>query len=227
MATVRNPLLEDEERRPPGMPSVPAGAGAAPMGNEGAVQAAPGPGRGTGFINPQTILGLNRGAGAALAENVAGGLDTQAEGVRGALRDLSSQQYGPGGAGQYGALQRQAGDIEARGRMAPTFSGVGTLIGQEAGRQGPYSSGMQSFDAFLAQAAGGDRLQRAGMGTQGLGREVAQAQTAAENRPQPGPSSGPTPEEGEDDFFTGPGGMRRIKRRSLFDAAFNRGGGRY
>lgn len=124
-------------------------------------------GGGTGFISAQRYLDLNRGAGQQMAEGVARGIEAGS----------AADPYGEAAA--------------ARARLAGG-PGVGTLLGEQYGRFGPYSSGMQGFDAFLAGAAGGDRL-----------GEVARTFGAPKTRPvhtegpgvaAPAPAPAPAPE---------------------------------
>lgn len=167
-----------------------AGPGTQPGG--GGQSPAPAPGVGTGFVNLQTYLDLNRGAGQQMAEGVASGIESQGQGVMSGLQELQGDYRMDVGRGTYSgapslaayspdkwnSLTKQAGDVSARARTAGS-GGVGTLIAEQAGRGGGYSSGMQGLDAFLAGAAGGNRLRATGNAFGGLDKRLTGAEAGA------------------------------------------------
>jgi hypothetical protein len=181
--------------------AVPPSGGYAPGG--GLTEAAPGAKHGTGFVNLQSYLGANYGAGQGMAQHVAGETARQGDAERAALQGLAAGQMVPG------ELAGRAQDTAARARLAaPGGGGLGAVLGQDYGQTGPYTSGMSGFDAFLAGGAGGKTLQASGNAYGGLGGEVdARNVAAAAYVPpvapvQPGPA-GAVPSAGA----SGPGRM--------------------
>lgn len=107
-----------------------------------ASQQSPG-GVGTGFVNLQTYLGLNRGAGEQMAGAVGGELSRSR---------LWGDRANPG---------TMPGEHAARINAAKG-EGVGTLLQDVYGRgAGGYSSGQRGLDAVLTRAAGGNQLDAA------------------------------------------------------------------
>ena len=98
-------------------------------------------GVGTGHVNLQTFLGLNREAGERMAGGVGQGL---------ARSSISGERYGP-------QADQTRGEHAARVGLAQG-GGVGTLLQDQYGRGGGYSSGMRGFDAFLTRGAGGNTI---------------------------------------------------------------------
>jgi hypothetical protein len=155
----------------PGSATPPSG-GYAPGG--GLTEAAPGAHKGTGYVNLATYLGANYGAGQGMAQHVAGETARQGDAERAALQGLAAGQMVPGD------LAKQAQDTAARARLAgPAGGGLGAVLAQDYGQAGPYTSGMQGFDAFLTGAAGGKVLQQSANQYAGLGGEVDAANKAA------------------------------------------------
>jgi len=166
----------------PGSATPPSG-GYAPGG--GLTEAAPGAHKGTGYVNLQSYLGANYGAGQGMAQHVAGETARQGDAERAALQGLAAGQFVPG------ALAGQVQDTAARARLAgPGGGGLGAVLAQDYGQQGPYTSGMQGFDAFLAGGAGGKVLQQSANAYGGLGGEVDAVNRAAAAYTPPAASPG-------------------------------------
>lgn len=150
---------------------------------------------GTGFVNWDTYLGLNQGAGQQMGQGLVSDISAQGEGVKSGLGSLSEQatsQVQAGGLGSgykgptslqevnptlYGNLQSQASEVGSKARAAGG-EGLGTLIRQQYAPGQAYSGGQQAFDAFLAGATTGNELR-------GLGNkygDFGSAFTGAENQ---------------------------------------------
>lgn len=139
----------------------------------GQQQTAPGR-RGTGFINPQTYLGANMGAGQQMAQRLTGETARQGDAERAALANLAQGQMVPGG------LAQRSQDTAARANLAaPQGGGLTSVLAGDYGGGSPYTSGMGAFDALLIGGAGGRMLQESANRYGGLGREVDAANKAA------------------------------------------------
>lgn len=179
---------EDEAMQRLGLAPAPAMASpSAPAPMAGGVPAptqqpqAPAAQAGTGHVNLDRYLGANQAGGKQMAERIAGGIESDAQGVQ---RDALQAMQDP----QWNALQQRAGGVAERARLAGG-QGVGTLLANEYGRGGGYSSGMQGFDAFLAGNAGGNRLQDVSSRYGALDRQLQRRQPVAapvDARPAPG-----------------------------------------
>lgn len=155
------------------------GAAAAPSAGAAA------PGTGTGFVNLETYLGLNQGAGMGMADTLAGGIEQDAAGVRQGVDALSAGfndaayagRATPGtgatpykgptslaafGGEQYAKLGAKASDVAARGRQAQSGD-AGALLQGQYGQGREYGTGARGLDSFLTTTgAAGDRLRQGG-----------------------------------------------------------------
>jgi hypothetical protein len=133
--------------RPAADPTAFGGSGTppppAPSMNAGVLQSmqapsAPKPSKGTGWVNPQTYLSLNRGAGEQMAGVVGQGLaDSRLSGSRAT------------------AESRAAGESAHNANISAAQSGsVGTLLQNAYGKSGNYTSGQRGLDSFLTRSAG-------------------------------------------------------------------------
>lgn len=140
---------------------------------------------GTGFVNLEEYLNANRAAGQQMAGQVAGETARQGDAQRAALAQLQGGTLAP--------LELQ-GQMQATGQRAqlagPGGGGLQSVMAADFGRNGPYTSGMSSFDAFLAGGAGGRTLADSANRYGGLGGEVdaynkkaLEAQAAAPTAP--------------------------------------------
>lgn len=128
---------------------------------------APGAHRGSGYVNLAQYLAPNMAAGQGMADHVAGETARQGDAEMAALQALGAGQFVPGD------LAMRAQDTAARARLAgPGGGGLGTVLAQDYGQTGPYSSGMSAFDAFLTAGAGGKTLQASANKYGGLGGQV-------------------------------------------------------
>lgn len=206
-ASFDNPNLDPRARKRPVDPYLQTGGEAGgnpgsatpPSGGYAPDGGAPGAQHGTGFVNLQSYLGANYGAGQGMAEHVAGETERQATAEMSALSGLAAGQMVPG------QLAGQVQDTAARARLtAPGGGGLGAVLGQDYGATGPYTSGQQGFDSFLTGAAGGKTLQQSANGVAGLQGQVDAFNTrAASYVPPPaagassaagsGPAAGATP----------------------------------
>lgn len=164
---------ELERNRSSGAPpasgaGAPAAVGATPAPSAApttpAAAGRPGRGGGTGFVNLERYLGANQGAGQAMANQVAGNINTlgqQTQGQIDALRGQSYRSTAPTFAEINPDLFKKAGEnaslVGAQANMAGG-SGVGTLLQDHYGAGGGYGSGMRGFDAFLTRAEGSGTL---------------------------------------------------------------------
>lgn len=134
---------------------------------------------GTGFVNWDTYLGLNRGAGEQMGQGLVSDISQKGEGVKAGINQLSQEgasQVQAGGLGSaysgptslqqvnptaYGNLQSQASDVGSKARAAGG-EGLGTLLREQYAPGQAYSGGQQAFDAFLTGATTGNELRGLG-----------------------------------------------------------------
>lgn len=76
----------------------------------------------------------------------------------------------------YGALQRQAGDVDTRAGMLGSDAGRAVLLQQQFGRNSGYTPGSAGLDAFLAGRGGGEAMQSAGQKWGGMRRALGLAE---------------------------------------------------
>lgn len=124
----------------------------------------PAGGGGTGFINLETILGLNYGGGQAMADRVSQDVATkaqQAEQGINTIKGQSSYSTAPDlrsvNPNLYDETKKNASDASEAATLAGG-PGVGTLLQDQYGKGGGYASGMRGFDAFLTRGAAGSQL---------------------------------------------------------------------
>jgi hypothetical protein len=186
-----------KQQMQPGMTlGAPAGTSAAPTAQPAtaAPQAAPaaqGP-VGTGFVNAQQYQAANAGAGAKMADTIAGKVARGASGFQadmshymgdfgqalatGASTDAASPgTYDPN---RWQALTGKANDVSAHARLAGDQPGLTALMGEQYAAPG-YTTGQKGFDAYLAGTEGGDKL--SGLG--GLYGNLYQSMSGATGTP--------------------------------------------
>lgn len=154
-------------------------------------------GGGTGFIGAQRYLQANRGAGEAMAQGVSADL-----------------------ANRYAADPYSEANAQ-RAQLAGSPAGLGTLIGDQYGRFGPYSAGMQGFDAFLAGAAGGGMLNDAARQF-GTAQKKPPAPKPAEAAPVATPAPAPPTWATGETFQPSPK-ITRPTPRTIWDTKVNSG----
>lgn len=191
---------------------------------------------GTGVVNWDTYLGLNRGAGEQMGQGLVSDISTKGEGVKAGINQLSQEgasQVQAGGLGSaysgptslqqvnptlYGNLQSQASDVGAKARAAGG-EGLGTLIREQYAPGQAYSGGQQAFDAFLTGATTGNELRGLGnkygdFGSAFTGAEqdfAGQVDKARESTPESQPAT-PKPDADE---------LRRRRRQMGVDVRTN------
>lgn len=138
------------------------GPGSAPM--TGGASAKPAGPVGSGFVNLQTVLGLNAGQGQKMADAITQPIASAGQQVQQGMQQYGTDAYNARAQDlqsfnpdRYNTLQRQGTDVSARARALGSFGGQQALLADRygPGSNGGYSGGQQTMDAFLAGAEGG------------------------------------------------------------------------
>lgn len=161
----------------------PMSAGPAPMSGTPAAPGGAAPlrpaGRGTGYVNLESYMRANQGAGQGMANAIAGDVTAagqKAQDEANAWRAQAAHSTAATAEGVnpnlLGQATRDAFDAQAQARAAGTAPGVGALLSDHYGKQGGYGSGMRGFDTFLTRSEGNGALEGLGSKYGALGSYV-------------------------------------------------------
>lgn len=133
----------------------PAGGAAPGAAQPSAPAAGGGAGsRGTGFVNFNSLLGLNAAGGQQMAGALTGDLAQRAGSAQSAFDSATTDEARD-------AARASATDVDARARALQS-GGAGSLLGDVYGGGRGYTSGERDFDAALAGGAAGGALRGTG-----------------------------------------------------------------
>lgn len=177
------PFVKDDPEQQTELSSAPGGGSVGGSAPASAPRAST-PNTGSGFVNLQTVLGLNQGQGAQLANGLAGDVSSAGQGVQNAIggygadaRKIGAADFQSFDPARYGQIQQRATRVASNARALGSFGGEEAALAQKyaPGSSGGYTGGQQGMDAFLAGAEGAGQMQGAANAYGGLDQALGLA----------------------------------------------------